>query len=120
MSNVAAFFTVAASDEDRFGFVAGRSVGSCEFGEGSVGLNELGDGNLGCRREGEFGVYVFCSGCFGLSAAVGEEDERDAGRLEVLEGFRGAGDCGGGTEEDAVDVEGESEVWYPLVGGLGG
>lgn len=37
-----------------------------------------------------------------------------------MQGFGGAGDCGGGAQEDTVDVEGECEVWYPLVGGLGG
>lgn len=83
-------------------------------------LDELRDGDLGRGWEGEFGVNIFCSCCFGLPTAVGEQNEWYAGGFQVLDGLRGTGDCGGRTEEDAVYIEGEGEVWYPLVGGLRG
>lgn len=58
---------------------------------------------------GEWDIeFVFEVGnpfCFGFAAAIGEEDEGDAFGLEVAESFGGAGECGGGAEEDAVDAD---------------
>ena len=46
------------------------------------------------------------AGGLGLAAAVGEQDEGDALRLEVLQGARGAGEGLGAAEEDTVDAKG--------------
>lgn len=55
-------------------------------------------------------VEVCDACCFGFSTAVREEDERDVVLVEVSEGCCGTGERSGGTEEDTVNVEGESDV----------
>jgi len=120
LGDEAAGIAVAAADEDGFVAVAGGAVGSGEFGERRVRLDQLGDVDVAGGREGEFSVEVFCALGFGLAAAVGEEDEGDVVFAEIGETLRGAGDGGRGAQQDAVYVEGEGEVGYPRVGGLGG
>lgn len=71
-----------------------------QFGEGGVGLYDQGCVEVDVEFRGEVGDAL----CFAFAAAVGEEDEGDSFALQVLEGFGGAGERGGGTEEDAVDA----------------
>jgi len=66
-----------------------------------VRLDELGSG----EGDIESILQVGDAFGFGFAAAVGEEDEGDSLGLEVAEGFCGAGEGGGGAEEDSVDAE---------------
>ena len=58
------------------------------------------------------------AGSFGAAAAIREEDEWDLFGLEVRESCCSAGQGSGFAEKNAVDVEGECEVWNAAVGDL--
>jgi hypothetical protein len=87
LSYFSAHVAVAAHDEDAFvlqGFLALGAVD--ELREGRVALHE----EVGVEGDAEAGAELGDALGFVLAAAVGEEEEGDVVRLEVVEGFAGA------------------------------
>ena len=56
------------------------------------------------ERDLKLGLEVCGSLCFGLAAAIGEEDERDLLILKVGESFMCTGYGVGGADEDTIDT----------------